>query len=184
MKTNNSYKFLIWTIVVLVILNLTTIGTIIYNRYRFSKQMSYAASRQRMNEKRSVQYSGRFFREKLNFSPEQMEKFSAYNPAFRQGVQKINFELVKKRNQMLRELSLNEVDTLKLNQLSDSIGVMHASLKKMTYRYYLDLKEICEPEQEKKLERMFMELLSGDGKMIQPGNAPQFGRQPGRKSRN
>ena len=184
MKANNNYKYLVWAVAVLAILNLATIGTIVFNRYKFSKQISFAGSRQKMNENRSVQYSGRFFREKLNFSPEQMEKFSEYNPGFRQGVRNINIELAQKRNQMLRELSLKDVDTLKLNQLADSVGLLHVSLKKMTFQYYLDLKQICEPEQEKKLEKLFKEILSGDVQMFQQGNGPQYGRQFGRKNRN
>lgn len=184
MKTSNYNKYLLWAVIVLAILNFATIGTIIFNRYRFSKHNNFSASRQIMNENRSAEYSGRFFREKLNFSPEQMEKFSESNPGFRQGVRNINIELAQKRNQMLRELSFKEIDTLKLNQLADSVGLLHASLKKMTFQYYLDLKQICKPQQEKKLENLFKEMLFRDVHTIQQGKGPQNGRQFDRNGRN
>ncbi len=183
MKSKNNFKFLVWAIAVLAIMNLATIGTIIFNRYRSPKKIGITVLPQKRFDKNSIKYSGRFFREKLNFNQEQMKWFSEYNPVFRQGAQNINIELAKARFQMLEEMSKSESDTVKLNQLSDSIGVLHSSLKKLTFRYYLELKQICNQDQRVRLQLLFRDMFAGDEHMRDGADRGPYGRQYGRKIR-
>ena len=86
-------------------------------------------------------------------------------------------------------MSANNSDTAKLNLLSDSIGDMHASLKKLSYEYYLDIKNICDEDQKEKLEIVFSEMFSGDEIMAGQGRGKQGqgqgrGNQFGRKFNN
>ena len=60
---------------------------------------------------------------------------------------------------MLSEMAADNYDTIRLNTLSDSIGYLHADLKKVTYKYYLDIKNICDQQQQQKLEQLFAECL-------------------------
>jgi len=59
-------------------------------------------------------------------------------------------------------MSAVKSDTSMLSALSDSIGYLHSDLKKLTYMYYLEIKGICDPEQQKKLEQLFGEAFSND----------------------
>ena len=48
----------------------------------------------------------------------------------------------EKEIQMLKEMAGETSDNARLDALSDSIGILHAELKKLTYRYYMDFKKI------------------------------------------
>jgi Spy/CpxP family protein refolding chaperone len=100
-------------------------------------------------------------------------------------VQGIHVELADLRRLMLQEMSAKNSDTIKLNQLSDSIGLLHAKLKRLTYRYYLDMKDISTPEQQEKLEILFSGIFTRDIQMGRYGRGgPPAGRRQGRRINN
>lgn len=180
MKTENKCRWMIWIIVILVVMNLTTIITIMYNRSHLPDQALISTSNQGMTDDTSMKYSGRYFRDELDLSMEQMKKFSEFNPEFRQAVLSINRAMAEKRHEMLIEMAKNNCDTISLNMLSDSIGDLHAALKKKTYTYYMDFKDICNQQQQKKLEQLFGEMFNSDLPMGQNGRGSQRG-QGGRR---
>ena len=77
-----------------------------------------------------------------------------------------------------------DYDTTRLNMLSDSIGYLHANLKKETYMYYMNFKKMCDISQQQKLEQLFEEMFAGDVQTGQNGNGGQGGRRFGRQSDN
>ena len=184
MRTENKYRWLIWAILVLAVMNITTFVTIIYHNRKQAKQEFPTRPGQAWSESTSIKYSGRYFRDQLNLSSDQMARFVAFNPQFRQEVRDINIELAEKRQQMLSEMSAAKSDTAILNALSDSIGILHADLKKLTYRYYMDFKKICDKQQQEKLEQLFGEMFAADDQMGQYGNRGPHGRGRGRQLYN
>lgn len=184
MKTENKYRWMIWTIAVLVVMNLTTIITVVYNRNRLSDQEQVSSPNESMAENASMKYSGRYFRDSLGLSMDQMKKFSEFNPGFRQAVMSINMEMAEKRHEMLTEMVKNVCDTNRLNNLSDSIGYLHARLKKETYQYYINFKNICNQEQQRKLEQLFGEMFNTDMQMGMNGRGQMRGRGMGWRRMN
>jgi len=173
---------MIWTIVILVAMNVSTFITLIYNRNREVK--SVEGKEQAQTESTSANYSGRYFRDQLNLTGGQMEKFIEFNPVFRQNIRDINFKLDAVRQRMLKEMAAKTVDTARLDMLSDSVGILHSELKKVTYRYYLDIKDICDESQKQKLEQMFGQVFASDGRMGQYGRGRPEGRGRGRRFNN
>lgn len=184
MKTEKKHSLLVWTIVLLVVVNLSTLITIVYQQRKSSRSESVAVSGQVKADPNGDKFSGRYFRDQLNWDNEQMEKFRIINPLFRPKLREITTELAQKREQMLLEMSAAKSDTVLLNTLSDSIGFLHSDLKKITYRYYLELKGICSPEQQIKLEQLFGEVFPNDGSVSTPGMGGQNRRQYGRQFKN
>jgi hypothetical protein len=184
MKTGNNYSLMIWSIVVLAVLNISTLGTIMFHKYQSDKTETSSISDKKRIEADSEKYSGRYFRDQLNLSREQMDKFIRINPVFRRQAHEITVELALKRKLMLVEMSAVQSDTLRLDLLSDSIGQLHSNLKKVTYRYYLDIKTICDPEQQRKLEQIFGEIFTNDSPMGHPGIGGSKGRQQGKRFNN
>lgn len=174
---------MLWAIIVLAIMNISTFITILIHSSRTS-ETTPELSEQFNYESSSVQYSGRYFRDHLNLSKAQMSLFSEFNPEFRRQVRNINLSLVRMRQQMIEEMAAETSDTLKLNLLSDSIGHLHTDLKKLTYRYYMDFKNICNQEQQEKLEQMFGEMFATDIHPGQYGQRGPYGRGPGRRFNN
>jgi len=180
MKAENKKSWMVWAIVILAVMNLSTILTVIILQNQSRKAGSFVENPRQLEDFDADKFSGRYFQEKLDFEFTQMEKFREINPVFRKQAQAINVELSEKRKQMLAEMVTDNSDTGRLNLLSDSIGILHGRLKKITFRYYLDLKSICNGEQQKALELLFnetftKEIPSGQGKRWR--NRGQYGKR-------
>jgi Spy/CpxP family protein refolding chaperone len=184
MKTENKYSLMIWAIAILAIMNISTLMTLLYHKYQSDTTETISASDPKQLETDSEKFSGRYFRDQLNLSREQMDKFREINPAFRPKARDITIELATRRKQMLIEMAATKSDTIRLNALSDSIGQLHSNLKKITYQYYLEIKNICDPEQQLKLEQIFGEMFNKDSQMGYPGRGRQRGMQQGRRFNN
>jgi hypothetical protein len=184
MKTENSKNWMVWAIFVLALMNLSTLGTIVYQRNKPSAREDSVIREKNISEDASVKFSGRYFRDELSLSKEQMNKFSEFNPAFRQAVRSINQQLILKRKEMLLEMAGENCDTNRLNTICDSIGYLHSSLKKQTCLYYLDFKKICDASQQQKLEQLFSEMFTADSQMVQYGNNGPNGKRSGRRFNN
>jgi len=175
---------MIWVIVILTVMNITTIITVVYNRNRSGDERVVAGINVPQSGSTSVSYSGRWFRDQLNFTSEQMGSFVEFNPVFRGNVRRINMDLNLLREKMLSEMASEKCDTVILNTLSDSIGTLHAHLKKVTYKYYINIKDICDTQQQEKLEQLFGGMFASDGRMGQYGKGGQQGRRRGRQFNN
>ena len=167
-----------WAIVILAVMNISTIATVMYHKYQPEKILTVTSQKQL--EVDSEKFSGRYFRDKLNLNIDQMVKFRTMNPVFRPQARDITMELAKKRKQMLVEMAASVSDTAKLNALSDSIGQLHSDLKKVTYKYYIEIKNICDTTQQRKLEELFNEMFTNDSQLgFSPMGGPR-GMQQGR----
>jgi len=175
---------MVWAIVVLAIMNITTIITILYQRNQSMGTEFVIATDEVQSENASIQYSGRYFRDQLNLSRDQMDRFVEFNPEFRQQARSININLERVRHLMLTEMAAKNSDNNKLDMLSDSIGYLHANLKKLTYGYFLNIKSICNQQQQKKLEQMFDNMFTSDVPMGQYGKGNSNGRRYGRRFNN
>ncbi len=180
MKPENRTRMMIWAIVVLAVLNITTILTVIYHRHEPGHEIAVPGSGMIGEENSSVRFSGRYFRDELDLSAEQMNRFREFNPAFRQHVRDINLQLNALRRKLLDEMSSPGSDSAKMNSLADSVGYLHADLKKYTYRYYMNFKDICNKEQKEKLDNMFGEMFAADVQTGRYGPGGPYGRGRGR----
>jgi len=178
MENNNKQKFLIWAVVVLVVMNISTLATIVYHNKASVKEVVREPAQL---EADAEKYSGRYFRDKLNLDQNQMDQFRRFNPVFRRQAMEVTRKLAENRREMLNEMAGSESDTTRLNALSDSIGILHSRLKKLTWNYYTDIKEICSSSQRELLEQLFTEMFINDLPMGYPGQGG-MGRQRGRNS--
>jgi len=181
MKAENRNGWMVWAIIVLAIMNISTIMTIVIHNKKTTQSETFGIPEQLQSESASLRFSGRYFRDQLNFSSVQMDRFIEFNPGLRQQVLEINIELTRKRDQMLTEMAAQISDSIKLNMLSDSIGYLHANLKKLTYKYYSDIKNMCDKQQQKKLEQLFGEMFESSLPIGQYGKTLQNGGRLGRQ---
>lgn len=183
MKAENKNSLMGWAVVILAVMNLSMVITVLYSKYQTGKIDAGSGTSLKQTELDSEKYSGRYFRDQLNLSDEQMEKFKEINPVFRPKARSITLELAEKRRLMFSEMTTARSDTSKLNALCDSIGHLHSNLKKITYWYYLELKSICSPQQQSKLEQVFGEMFNNDVS-LGSGKGNQRGWQGGRRFNN
>jgi hypothetical protein len=184
MKIENKHSLMVWAIVVLAVMNVSTLITVFYHQYQSNKNTVVVTSDPKQLEANAEKFSGRYFRDQLNLSSEQMDKFREFNFIFRPEARAITIKLATMRKEMLVEMASAKSDTLKLNILSDSIGFFHSRLKRLTYKYYLDIKNICNKEQQLKLEQLVREMFINDSPMGFPGRGKMQGMGQGRYKNN
>jgi len=172
---------MIWAIIVLAVFNISTILTIIYHRHEPGPEITIPVSGTIREKNSSVRFSGRYFRDELDLSDDQMNSYREFNPAFRQHVRDINLGLNDLRRLMLEEMSSPACDSARLNLLADSIGYLHADLKVLTYKYYMDFKAIINEDQKEKLDNMFGEMFAADVQTGRYGPEGPYGRGRGRR---
>lgn len=157
---NKTVKILWWTIALLVVLNLTTIGTILLrNRERSSDNIAIV-----LDENRQSPLTGRFFRQTLGFDDAQMNHFREAHRTFQYAANDLIFGMDSLKNEMFAELNNPTPDTIRLNELSEQVGSLHAELKKITNAFYLQLKTVCDATQCEQLQQAFLPLFR-DGTM-------------------
>ncbi|EOR93399.1 hypothetical protein ADIARSV_3478 [Arcticibacter svalbardensis MN12-7] len=159
MRIEDKNKFLTWAVVVLALLNLSTIGTIVYHIITEKNEMS------KSSERYASPLNGQDFIETLDFTHEQKEQFCLLNDSFRASVRDINKELDLHKNSLFTELRKANTDTVACNRISDEIGVLHKLLKVKTYQFYLDVKKTCRADQQEKLNAVFAPIFTFDERL-------------------
>lgn len=173
MKSTKNQGWMVWAIVFLAVLNVSTLATILYHQKQTEKPVENTALNPQQLEADAEKFSGRYFRDKLQLDNDQMDSFRTFNPVFRSQARAITVELGTLRRAMLTEMSAAQSDTLRLASLSDSIGILHRDLKKLTYRYFLDIKNICNDTQRAELHALFNTMFTNDAPMGYPGRGGQ-----------
>ncbi|MBP6661553.1 MAG: hypothetical protein KA172_00540 [Paludibacter sp.] len=174
----NKNTILIWLVVILVLLNVSTIATILYHNYQEQiEKQDIVLDSQGQNP-----LNGRYFRQTLGFTDSQMEVFREVNHEFRPNANRIIIKIDSLKNEMFAEIKKTSSDTVRLNALALQTGNLHAQLKQETNRFYLKIKAVCVPQQLEKLQEAFSPLFRNEPC---PGNGPgRQGRGDGNGFRN
>lgn len=157
-------KILIGIIVLLILLNFTIVGTILYKKNEVS---NYKVQ----NKKEMVvpnNHLGHFFKEELNLSNKQHRAFQDIRHLYHQNSDSIILKMEQNRNNLLAELGKIKSDTNTLNILSKDLGALHTELKKLTIQYYLDMKEVCNEKQKVKLFQTFKTMFNSNDNITMP----------------
>jgi len=150
-------------IAIIIILIATNISTLLTVRYQTSKKFNTYQESSGSNIEIPRTHLGRFFRDELNLTREQHFKFREFRQQYHAYVFDLTGQMQEKRLELLDELSKEHPDTLVLNRISTEIGDMHTLLKKATNEYFLSMKNVCKPEQQKKLTEIFRSMLNQEG---------------------
>ncbi len=152
---NNENKILVWIIVLLAALNLTTIGSIFYHKNKEKKSTETVVT----TGEGENPLSGRFFMQEMGFDEDQMEIFRQANRQFKPKSNQIIYQMDSLKTLIFEELNKGNVDTLKIKQLNSEFGKLHADLKNETNNFYMKLKEVSNEEQSLKLKDAFAPLF-------------------------
>jgi len=154
MAAKNTYRILIWVVVILAATNLSMGISFWYHRQQDKK----AVEAQKQQVEMPSEQRTRFFREQLNLGPDQLDSFRNLNRNYNRSAHQISNQLSDLRIEMVEEMGKNDPDSLKLHSISSEIGELHKSLKELTIDYYLDMKEVCNQDQQDKLKEIFLSM--------------------------
>lgn len=142
-----------WILVSLVIINVVALITIIFSN-KNPIQVNNPPSTENM-EFRGMNY---FLRHELNLSREQFEELRMMRQVSLNETSQIWLEIHGKREAMLEEIIKNEPDEAKIENLAKEMGDLHEKLKLQTFNHFLQIKNVCTPDQQKKLNRFLKEI--------------------------
>lgn len=170
MATKNTYRILIWIIVILLATNLSMGISFIYHKQQDKKYMEQIeeAAINVPSERRT-----RFFREQLNLDQNQLDVFRELNRDYNKTAWQITHQLEMLRRKMVQELGKENSSNRTLESISGDIGELHTKLKNKTIDYYLGMKEVCNDEQQIKLNEIFLSML----KKNEDVSLPKYGRR-------
>ena len=148
----NKNKILIWIIIILLAINVSTVATIAYHFYTHGRV-------ERINKRKHVRIPnkrfGHFMFRELNLTKPQRKQFQKFRHNYQHNAKILTKEMKEKRNEIFEELSKENPDTIRLYEMAEDIGIFHKNLKKQTIRHYLKMKKICNKQQQKKLLKIY-----------------------------
>lgn len=148
---------LIIAIITLIIINISALATIFYNN-----KVKKVNSKEFHNQQEQIRRSGMnsYLKGSLNLSDEQFILFRKINQEYA-GLTRIKGrELQENRHILLHEVSSPNPDQYKIDSIARVIGDLHYNLKIITSEHFMELKAICNPEQQEKLQRLFFRMIS------------------------
>ena len=167
-------KIWFWVLIVLVIINVAALLTIIFQNN--TSQPNTPPPPVEDMDFRGLNY---FLRHELNLSDQQFRTFQRLRRETMEESTRIMMMLHEKRNEMLNELIANRPDREKLEKLAQEMGDLHEDLKMQTFSHLLELKVLCSPDQEEKLNRFFMDIKERNPHLRR--DTPGFRHRQGRR---
>lgn len=175
---NNAKNIWMWLALILLAVNLSTIGSFWYHMQQETKAVAN-------NVEIPDEFRTSFFKEQLGLDEEAKSKFRMLNRNYNQDANQIMNQLNGLRRDMVQQLGDKNCDTLELKNIASLIGEKHKELKLATVQFYLDMKSELNEEQQAKLYDLFSRLLQKDENVKTPKgrrNGWGHGNGPGRKN--
>ena len=119
-------------------------------------------SREQPAENTSQELNMEFLREELELTDEQYAQLMELDQQVLKRHETVLKLLCQNRYRLLHELAKPEPSMEELTNTARSVGFLHRALKKQTIYHLLNVKKICTPEQSKKLNKIFIDILEID----------------------
>ncbi|MDD4225087.1 MAG: periplasmic heavy metal sensor [Mariniphaga sp.] len=171
MEVHHKYRILTWIVVILVATNLSMAISFLYHKQQDKKQLEQV---EQEGVEMPAQQRTRFFREQLNLTPQQVDVFRELNRDFNRVAWQINRRLESLRVEMINELGREIPEEKGLDTIATEIGELHEQLKKETINYYLAMKKVCDEDQQKRLNELFLSVLHKDEDVRLPQRGRRF----------
>lgn len=156
MKVESKYKILIWLVSILFAVNISTVASLYFHTKRTEKP-------QKMTEIAQIdshaERGARQFRDKLNLDADQVLQFRDVNREFNRTANRITRQLEILRIDMVTELGKPDTDRERIGAINKEFGQLHEQLKNLTADYYLQMKALCNEEQQQKLYDLFRGMV-------------------------
>jgi periplasmic protein CpxP/Spy len=148
METIKKNRFLFWTLIFLVVVNLSALATY----FIFPKRPAVVeCSAENIKP-------GCALHMELNLTDEQIRQVDDINAAYQQVSRPVSEKIKSLRADILDELASDVPDTVVIKQASLEISGLQNQLHNENIKHYLELKKVCTPEQAKLLSNLYRDL--------------------------
>jgi Spy/CpxP family protein refolding chaperone len=160
MLTKN--RWTVWVIVLLVVLNLTALGTVWYTHFKRPLPHTPGRIDRDLRQRDAVQRPGlmmRFLRRELGLTPEQLEQVRALHEQQHLQLQTVHEEMYQCREAMKDILFDPAGDPNALQALARDIGRLQAELEWARFNHFLQIKALCTDQQKERFEALINDIF-------------------------
>ena len=135
--------------IILLVANITIFCAIYlsHSGFRAEKNLNYQTN------------THEFIKKELGFTEDQYQDYLTLNEKVMKGYKRNEELTCINHYDFLLELSKPEPSLTILDSISRANGRLHTGLKVFTARHFLNIKSVCEPQQEIKLQQLIKEML-------------------------
>lgn len=164
-------KFMIWTITLLVLLNILSMAALWYQRSVQPPQ----PPRQADQRQESVT---QFLNRELQLSEDQKKEFEQLRRQHLEASAKLNQEMRDAKKELFDRVSAPALDKAAIEKLTIEIGDKQAQLDLLLFNHFIALRNKCTPEQQEKFKIILHDILD----LMRPQN--QVAERPPRQGEN
>lgn len=148
METPKKHRITRWLNIFLLVINVSAITTII--------AMNKGATPQIVNDQFS---SDEFLKQELNLTPEQYQTISELDAKIFRSYQALLDMQCEEQFKLLDELTQENPSAEKLDSLATKIGKIHTGIKRQTIKHFINIKSICDEDQEELLNQILIGMM-------------------------
>jgi Spy/CpxP family protein refolding chaperone len=180
MEPTTKNKILYVILGILIILNIISIGSMWMMRGGDRMHSPYGLGGPHMQQSPEMQRQpgihppkdGKMFlAEELNFTPEQIEKFTKLRDEHFTSSRKILEEMHKSMDDMMEQLKSKDGNT-KAEEYASQTAAKHKELQLSAYKHFKSVRDLCDEKQKEK----FDSILKDIARMMAPPEPPQQGK--------
>ena len=153
-------RLLFWGIILLVIMNVSSLATVWYQQH----SVPFPPTPDRPPPQRTNQ----FLLRELDLTDAQAEEFAELQRQHFDKTRRIHDAIRDLKNEFFAELSVEFPDTLHANRIAGEIGAKQTELELATFYHFLELKSKISPSQKEKFDGLIQDLLRSMGPKPKP----------------
>jgi Spy/CpxP family protein refolding chaperone len=156
-------RITIYLIVIVTLINLSSLGTIIYLKWIAKNDASV-----------SVLPENRFelIKEELKLTPQQIEQFEKIRTEFHSKLDTLDTKFETLRKEMLKEIWQSEAGSQKLESILEQFNRQQAESQRWVVQHFYKFKKVLNPEQSEKFYNILSKRFPGQQKNFNLSQMP------------
>jgi Spy/CpxP family protein refolding chaperone len=152
-------KKIIYLIIIITVINLTAMGTVIYQRWLNTDQIPYMPTQAAMFKQ---------VKRELGLSPAQIDRFKEIRHDLHAGIDSLNQSLEGRNRVLLQEIWQPQPDAARIDSLLNRISQLQMESQQLVIGHFYQFREVLTPEQWQTFYGIVAEHFSG--RMRNPGS--------------
>lgn len=148
MESLQKNRLLFWTLLFLVVVNLSALATY----FLFPQKPAIVACSE------GPMRPGCALHMELDLTEEQIGQVDNINAGYQEVSRPVSEKIKELRAAILDELASDNPDTSAIQRISAEISTLQSQLHNENIKHYLDLKKVCTPEQARLLSNLYRDL--------------------------
>ncbi len=146
------YKILVWLVIIMLILNISALGTILW--FRFFTPPPAECTYLPRNRPDHFHLHDEFIRKEMGLDGNQLRQFSSLRDKHLQDIRTLATDIEAARKELFKEVQKENPDQAVLDSFSIRIGNLHTAWSRSSVAFMMEAKGVCNPDQQAKMFKM------------------------------